>query len=419
MKSIFKKFSRVFNGKKLKFYQMWFFIFNLVIILNYQLSIIEEKPYQGIPKNRTIKSILLWNSQQRAEVLTFGFGGDIFQQQQCQVTECEIVVSQWQYPHRSLDSYDAILVNLNDQIVLDSLPNSRTRQLHQRYIFFTQEPPSGLEDYDRTFFPDNYFNWTMTFRLDSDIPLIYGRIRPAEEPAPTSFEQVTDSIQQARLTSFASGKTKLVAWMVSHCETDGRREDYVRQLKRYIDVDIYGDCGKLECDRSQLFSSRLDCFDMIESKYKFYLSFENSICQDYVTEKFFNIMKRNIIPVVYGGVNYSRIAPPHSFIDARQYEPKELADYLLLLNANDTLYDQYFWWKSHYIVEADIEQMARRAFCNLCEKLHNDRTFRTHTNLTAVWKNKEGCILTPKRKRKTLSTMRSLKTDTSKTQRRE
>jgi hypothetical protein len=46
----------------------------------------------------------------------------------------------------------------------------------------------------------------------------------------------------------------------------------------------------------------------------------------------------SVVPVVYGGANYSRIAPPHSYIDARQFEPKQLANYLKKLDANDTLF---------------------------------------------------------------------------------
>ena len=34
----------------------------------------------------------------------------------------------------------------------------------------------------------------------------------------------------------------------------------------------------------------------MEAGYRFYLSFENSVCADYVTEKFFRILHYNVIP---------------------------------------------------------------------------------------------------------------------------
>ena len=37
----------------------------------------------------------------------------------------------------------------------------------------------------------------------------------------------------------------------------------------------------------------------------FYLAFENSKCDDYVTEKFFATAKMDIVPIVMGGSNYS------------------------------------------------------------------------------------------------------------------
>ena len=96
-------------------------------------------------------------------------------------------------------------------------------------------------------------------------------------------------------------------------------------MKKTLDVDVYGKCGKLKCSRDD----ETGCYQNVEHNYKFYLSFEvlfhddvvivkilysnivvffslqNSVCEDYVTEKFFNILDYNIIPVTYSGANFS------------------------------------------------------------------------------------------------------------------
>ena len=109
----------------------------------------------------------------------------------------------------------------------------------------------------------------------------------------------------------------------------------------------------------------------------FYLSFENSICRDYVTEKFWEPLKRNILPVVLGGGNYSSIAPYHSNIDVLKEGFSEdtagLANLLTSLSNNASRYASYFWWKSYYSVvdNTDIERAA--APCEVCRKLHQDQ----------------------------------------------
>ena len=52
---------------------------------------------------------------------------------------------------------------------------------------------------------------------------------------------------------------------------------------------------------------------------QFYLSLENSLCKDYITEKFWKILPYNVIPIVLNGVNMSSIAPPHSYIDISDF----------------------------------------------------------------------------------------------------
>ena len=57
---------------------------------------------------------------------------------------------------------------------------------------------------------------------------------------------------------------------------------------------------------------------MIERDYKFYLAFENSLCRDYVTEKFYNPLLYSTVPIVYSGADYYD-APLNSYIDVRNF----------------------------------------------------------------------------------------------------
>ena len=56
-------------------------------------------------------------------------------------------------------------------------------------------------------------------------------------------------------TGLFSRRPKQVAWLVSHCDTHSQREAYAKELKKHIQVDIYGACG-MQCGRK-------DCFDNI------------------------------------------------------------------------------------------------------------------------------------------------------------
>jgi len=107
---------------------------------------------------------------------------------------------------------------------------------------------------------------------------------------------------------------------------------YVFELRRFIDVDIYGGCGRLKCPLS---ADEL-CLDMLERRYFFYLSFENSLCVDYVTEKFWRTVRRDVVGVVLGASNYSQLVPTGVHIDIRDFRsPRHLAERLRALMTHD------------------------------------------------------------------------------------
>ena len=220
----------------------------------------------------------------------------------------------------------------------------------QKYIFFTRE--SEVHEHP----VQVRYNLTMTHRRDSDIPVPHFYV-----------EKRGDKNKQVlkHAVNFATGKPKKVAWVVSNCNTQSKREIYVNELKKYIKIDIYGKCGTLTCERTW------KCWSYINATYKFYLAFENSICADYFTEKVKTPLRMGgIVPVVMGGANYSELLPPHSYIDVMDFpSPRALAEYLNKLDNNDTLYSEYFEWLGHY----RIIDYLNNFHCGLCEYLHAHR----------------------------------------------
>ena len=209
----------------------------------------------------------------------------------------------------------------------------------------------------------------MTYRLDSDVRFNYGEFIPRMEPD-------MSRIAVDRLAT----KSKSVIWMTSHCDTASHREIYVKELMKYMDIDTIGGCNAditgltsgICVRKSHLDGTNDDCLAHLSSTYRFYLSFENSLCRDYVTEKFYRAAMMDLIPVVLNGANMSLFAPPHSYINAQDFNsPKELAAYLEMVANQPELYNSYFWWKPFY----DVEQQWERSlfvnhFCDLCEKIH-------------------------------------------------
>ena len=98
--------------------------------------------------------------------------------------------------------------------------------------------------------------------------------------------------------------------VISNCDDKSKRLDYIRKIQKYINVDIFGQnsCRTKLCPRkvkiNHAFINDTDCKEIIANEYKFFFAFENSLCIDYVSEKFFHIIRFNIIPVVLGSGNY-------------------------------------------------------------------------------------------------------------------
>uniref|UniRef100_A0A914LGN5 Fucosyltransferase n=1 Tax=Meloidogyne incognita TaxID=6306 RepID=A0A914LGN5_MELIC len=78
---------------------------------------------------------------------------------------------------------------------------------------------------------------------------------------------------------------------------------------------------------------------LFSANHMFYLAFENSVCKEYITEKFWNL-KHLIVPIVLSRriFNNTKI-PDNVYIAVDDFNNvEELAKYLLYLQKNETAY---------------------------------------------------------------------------------
>ena len=287
--------------------------------------------------------ILIWNKY---------FGGEWPQMMSDLPCHCSVTTD------RSLfNSSSAVVFHLRDFDIRD-VPEYHLQ--HQKFVLYNLESPcySTRKKTDFELFEDN-IDWSMTYRTDSDIYTPYAEKLPKDKNDPSNEDEKERKYLNSNLFH---GKTKMVAWFVSNCDTCSNRESFVSALEKFIPIDIYGSCGSFKCN------DRSFCYQMLESRYKFYLSFENSMCKDYITEKVFNLLNYHIIPIVLGpSSDYRNILPDNSFIDSLNFSnPGALADFLNQVADNESMYSSYFDWKSSYRYQPFTVESH---FCKLCHKL--------------------------------------------------
>ena len=200
------------------------------------------------------------------------------------------------------------------------------------------------------------FDLTMTYRFDSDIPTAYF--------GPHTVYEIVRPPQPKTEAAPA-------VYVASNFWDRSGRAAYIGELMRYLPVDAYGKCfnnRQWAEDLGQ--ATKLEAY----SRYKFTLAFENSRSTDYVTEKFFEPLIAGSVPVYLGAPNIGDFAPgERCFVEVEKFGgPRELADYLLRVAANEEEYQSYFAWKQQPLAKKFLEmvnQVATPPFGRLCAML--------------------------------------------------
>jgi hypothetical protein len=169
------------------------------------------------------------------------------------------------------------------------------RPVNQRWIFMLYESPIHSGSYSEY---RSLFNMTSTYRIHSDFANFYATGSSIKWRSNQGNNLFNESID------YFDKKINFAAAIISNCNEASKRLEYIKRLQSHVNVDIFGECGKQCPIKFTKTDQSGNCKEIVATEYKFFLAFENSICKDYITEKFFAILRYNIIPVVLGGGKY-------------------------------------------------------------------------------------------------------------------
>ena len=336
--------------------------------------------FDCLNSNNIIKRILIWNMPDKWNDFKFGMGIKApFIASKCPVVNCELTDD-----HSTLKSADLVVVNLDH--TYKSFPKDSNNK-KTRWSFLIKRSPFHFRKSLSRF--NNFFNFSASYTFDSFYTSYFYSYSSIYWELNDEFNDNLNVFQQ---------KTGLVAIYLDKCDSFSKRFEYINLMRNSINVSVYGACGNLLCKSLKKSSSSSikdkDCKQKhIYKKYKFYLAFEDSICQDYVTDTLFDLLSFNIVPVVFDFKNtYSKYLPKSAYINALDFKtPNELSDYLSKIGKDPVKYNRYFKWKKH------IKSMnSHGVFCDICIKLNLEKYFETKNSIVKsldnFWKSDEYCL---------------------------
>lgn len=318
----------------------------------------------SIPPVKTVnKTILFYNDFHGDPYWNMKEGSQVFEDLNCPVKDCSFTADMGKFSESSAVAFHVPRIGF---------PTPRNRPPGQVWLFYAWESPAYVNLLPETW--RHQFNWSLTYHHKSGYYMPFGTFRKRL------------NFSERNWTAVLEGKSKPVAWFVSNCNSKSKRMEYVKRLSEVIPVDIWGGCGDNKCG----YDEREKCMSIINETYKFYLGFENSFCEDYIGEKLFRYAMYDVVVVVRGGGNYSKVAPPNSYINAADYKsPEDLGQYLKYLDQNKTEYIKYLQWKNdYYAEELDLEQTL---WCDICRDLGNASSRQQEMDPYDLWFSGNSC----------------------------
>ncbi|XP_065833986.1 uncharacterized protein [Oscarella lobularis] len=216
----------------------------------------------------------------------------------------------------------------------------------------------------------NMWDFKIGYRLDSDLPLLYGC---------GDFDGI--DIVGSLLRKYDAGeivppkhRTGLVA-MISNCQKVANNRLTV--LKAFMNaskvkVFSYGHCENNMKTQQTRFnnpnwhSMKLEIFQ----QHKFGMAYESKNIDQYVTEKIYSCLATGVIPIYHGASDVHLFVPKRSYIDASKFgSVQELIAHVEKVDNDPQLYASYFQWDVTNLRLLHRNYCYAPVHCRWCERV--------------------------------------------------
>lgn len=254
--------------------------------------------YKGL-----MKYILIWTMFNDTEN-KIGEGQKPFIDRDCRYVNCYLTTKK-DFLNNDVTNFNAIVFDINKIKMWKKMFFPKLRSYEQKYIFYSDVSSDDVPICNINM--DNYFNWTWTYKINSDIVSPFIEVKDLKgnvvAPRPVVNWNSNMTVLDEDEIKHLKQKKKAMAWVVTKCHTRNNRLLLARRLRRGFEqndliFDIYG-CGHKNCPKG-------GCMKAIEREYYFYFVAEASFDEDYVTDEVLAAYHHYAVPVVLGGANYRR-----------------------------------------------------------------------------------------------------------------
>jgi alpha-1,3-fucosyltransferase len=377
---------------------------------------------------RELKAVQVWTPKFNSKTWDFD---ELAEKpfESCPERRCYAFWSRQTLPH---EASDGVLVHASD---LNYMPSRQAYKRNPKQLWSLTSTESQAHSFRSNRFDltelDDWFNLTLTFKPDSDCVIDYRQFKdwktmyrvPWYLNAFRDYYQRISSLDdyKRRLGIYIGGwardgpKRASILWFTSNPGSVGKRDDYVLEMAKYIDIDIYGKSSeyknkfpnyKQDPCINKHDDAKETCYMSLFESYKFYLSFENSLCNGYISEKLWKLytpeflFNVNIVPIVRGArdTDYARVMySKKAYINVDRFDsPRGLVTFLKSLEEDDSAYASFFSWKLELFdifekqskvaekrrerFEDDFCTFKESPFCLMCARLHDKKFMSSTTN---------------------------------------